>query len=151
MRISAKVDYAVRATIELARAGDGPMKGDRIATAQGIPVHFLENILADLRRAGLVGSRRGTEGGYWLAVPAGDVSVADVVRAVEGPLADVRGEPPEALRYPAATEALRDTWVALRANVRDVLERVSVADLATGSLPKHVLALLDEPDAWARR
>jgi Rrf2 family protein len=151
VRISAKVDYAVRAAIELARAGSGPTKGDRIATVQGVPVAFLENILADLRRAGLVGSRRGTEGGYWLAIPAADVSVADIVRAVEGPLADVRGEPPEDLRYPAETDALRDMWIALRANVRAVLEQVTVADLAAGALPPNVQALLSAPDAWSRR
>lgn len=152
MRISAKVDYAVRALIELARAEDGhPTKGDRIATAQGVPLTFLENILADLRRHGLVASRRGAEGGYWLAVPAASVSVADVVRAVEGPLADVRGEPPESLRYPEGTESLLDTWIALRANVRAVLEHVTVADLAAGTLPKQVRKLLDSPDAWSRR
>lgn len=151
MRISAKVDYAVRAAIELARAGGRPTKGEQVAAAQGVPLHFLENILADLRRAGLVGSRRGTEGGYWLAVDPADVSVADIVRAVEGPLADVRGEPPETLRYPGGTEALRDTWVALRANVRAVLERVTLADLSSGDLPPDVRAMLAEPDVWSRR
>ena len=151
MRISAKVDYAVRAAIVLARADGRPTKGDQIARTQGVPVHFLENILAELRRAGIVASRRGADGGYWLALPAADVSIADIVRAVEGPLADVRGEPPEALQYPGDTEALRDAWVALRANVRAVLEVVTLAQLAAGRLPTPVRRLLDRPDAWSRR
>jgi Rrf2 family protein len=154
MRVSAKADYAVRATIELAANGNdssSPLKGERIADAQGIPLKFLENILVDLRIAGLVNSRRGPEGGYWLAQPAEDVSVADVFRAAEGPLASVRGEKPEELDYAGNAEALRDVWVALRASLRDVLEHVTLADIASGKLPEPVSSLIADPAAWHRR
>ena len=154
MRVSAKADYAVRAAIELAASGSGttsPLKGERVAEAQGIPLKFLENILVDLRVAGLVNSRRGPDGGYWLAQPAADVSVADVIRAAEGPLASVRGEKPEDLDYAGNAETLRDVWVALRASLRDVLEHVTLADIAAGKLPKQVSTLTREPGAWQRR
>ena len=154
MRVSAKADYAVRAAVELAaNANDSnsPMKGERISDAQGIPLKFLENILVDLRVAGLVNSRRGPEGGYWLAEHAAEVSVADVIRATEGPLASVRGEKPEELDYAGNAEALRDVWVALRASLRDVLEHVTLADIAAGKLPKQVSSLTSEPGAWQRR
>src|SRR5579875_1088839 len=122
MRISAKVDYAVRAAVELAAAGgDRPVKAERIATAQEIPLNFLENILGELRHAGLVRSQRGAEGGFRLAKPATEVSVADVIRAVEGPLATVRGAPPEEASYPGAAEALPRVWIAVRANLRHVV------------------------------
>ena len=125
MRISAKADYAVRAAAELAAAGDErPVKGEAIAAAQGIPQNFLENILADLRHAGLVKSQRGADGGYRLARPAGEISVADVIRAVEGPLAAVRGEAPEDVSYAGAAAPLQDVWIAVRANLRDVVEHV---------------------------
>jgi Rrf2 family protein len=154
MRVSAKADYAVRAVVELA-ANDsdssGPIKGERIAEAQGIPLKFLENILVDLRVGGLVNSRRGPDGGYWLALPPSEVSVADVIRATEGPLASVRGEKPEDLDYAGNAEALRDVWVALRASLRDVLEHVTLADIAAGKLPKQVSTLTREPGAWHRR
>ena len=151
MRITAKADYAVRAAAELAAAeGDGPVKGERIATAQDIPLKFLENILSELRTAGIVASRRGAEGGYWLDRPAADVSVADVLRAVEGPLASIRGTGPERLEYQGAAAALPRMWVALRANLRTVLEGVSLADLASGELPANVAALTDDPDAWGK-
>ncbi|HMS61602.1 MAG TPA: Rrf2 family transcriptional regulator [Solirubrobacteraceae bacterium] len=151
MRITAKADYAVRAAAELAAAeGDGPVKGERIATAQDIPLKFLENILSELRTAGIVASRRGAEGGYWLDRPAADVSVADVLRAVEGPLASIRGTGPERLEYQGAAAALPRMWVALRANLRTVLEGVSLADLASGELPANVAALTDDPDAWVK-
>src|ERR671936_581505 len=110
MRVSAKVDYAVRAGAELAAAGDGPVKGERIAQAQAIPLKFLENILLDLKHAGLVQSQRGVEGGYWLARPAEEISLADVIRAVEGPIANVRGLRPEQVAYAGAAEPLRDAW-----------------------------------------
>ena len=136
MRISAKADYAVRAAAELAAAGDErPVKGEAIAAAQGIPQNFLENILADLRHAGLVKSQRGADGGYRLARPAGEVSVADVIRAVEGPLAAVRGEAPEDVSYAGAAAPLQDVWIAVRANLRAVVEHVSLADLAAGRVP----------------
>ena len=151
MRISAKADYAVRAAIELAQAhgGDRPRKGDAISQAQGIPLKFLENILADMRHAGLVTSRRGAEGGYWLARPADEITVADIIRAVEGPLADVRGVRPESLDYAEGLEALQRMWVALRASLRGVLEHVTLADLRDGTLPASVEELADDPAAWA--
>ena len=149
MRVSAKVDYAVRAGAELAAAaGDGPVKGDAIAQAQGIPVKFLENILLDLKHAGLVQSQRGAEGGYWLAKEPADISVADVIRAVEGPIANVRGVRPEQVEYAGAAEALREVWIAVRANLRAVLETVTLADLAAGDLPEQVSRIAADPDAW---
>lgn len=151
MRITAKVDYAVRAVAELAAAPPGPVKGDRIAAAQDVSVRFLENILAQLRRAGIVASQRGSDGGYWLARPASSVSVADVIRAVEGPLADVHGTPPEDVAYRGAARALQHVWIATRANLRAVLENVTIADVASGDLPSSVTQLLDDPEAWARR
>lgn len=150
VRITAKADYAVRAALELAGAGK-PVKGDALAAAQGIPLKFLENILIDLRHSGIVRSQRGPEGGYWLAKPADAISVADVFRAVEGPLASVRGESPEDLEYVGSAEQLRQVWVALRANIRAVLETVTLADIANDRLPKKVLRLTEQPGAWARR
>jgi Rrf2 family protein len=148
VRLSAKADYAIRAAVELAAAGDGPIKGERIAAAQDIPSKFLENILLDLKQGGLVKSRRGAEGGYWLARPAAEISLADVIRAVEGPLANVRGARPEDLEYRGAAESLRQVFVAMRANLRAVLEEVMLADVAAGELPASVAALTDDPDAW---
>jgi len=151
MRISARADYAVRAAAELAAAGGGPLKGEQMATAQGIPPKFLENILGDLRHARLVRSQRGADGGYRLARDAGDITVADVIRAVEGPLASVRGDVPEALDYEGAAEPLRDVWLAVRASLRLVLEQVTLADLAAGRLPPHVTRLARDPDAQSAR
>jgi Rrf2 family protein len=148
VRVSAKADYAIRALVELAAAGDGPVKAERIAQAQEIPLKFLENILLDLKHAGLVQSQRGAEGGYWLARPAEEISLADVIRAVEGPIANVRGQRPEQVAYRGAAEPLRDTWVAVRANLRAVLETVTLADLAAGRLPDEVAAIAADPDAW---
>jgi Rrf2 family protein len=149
MRVSAKADYALRAVIELAViGGDVPVKGERIAQAQKIPLKFLENILGDLRHAGVVRSQRGVEGGYWLARPADEITVADVIRAVEGPIANVRGVGPEQVEYAGSAERLREVWIAVRANLRAVLERVTIADLARGELPMVVEALASEPDAW---
>jgi Rrf2 family protein len=148
MRVSAKADYALRAVIELAGAGEGPVKGERIAQAQEIPLKFLENILGDLRHAGLVRSQRGAEGGYWLARPAEEITVADVVRAVEGPIANVRGVGPERVEYWGSATSLRDVWVAMRANLRAVLEQVTIADVARGELPERVAQLAADPDAW---
>jgi Rrf2 family protein len=150
VRITAKADYAVRAAVELAAAGE-MITAEQIAEAQRIPLNFLENILRDLRRAGLVESRRGQAGGYVLARPAGAITLADVIRAVEGPLANVRGMPPETLDYSGSAEKLRDAWVALRAGVRSVLEGVTVADVARGELPEHIEELTRDEDAWARR
>jgi Rrf2 family protein len=151
VRVSAKVDYAVRALAELASAGGSPMKGDAIAQAQHIPVNFLENILSDLRRAGIVKSQRGTTGGYWLVVPAQRITIADVIRAVEGALADVRGEPPEEIVYTGSAAALQEVWIATRAALRSVLEVVTIADVAGGRPPEVVTRLTSDPDAWVRR
>ena len=149
MRVSAKADYALRAAIELAAAGDGPVKGERIAQAQEIPLKFLENILLELRHAGIVRSQRGVEGGYWLARPAEEVSLAEVIRAVEGPIANVRGVGPQDVEYGGAAGRLREVWIAVRASLRSVLEETTVADLARGELPPTVEALARDPDAWA--
>jgi Rrf2 family protein len=148
VRISAKVDYAVRAMCELA-AHDGatPLKAEQMAAAQEIPLSFLENILVDLRRAELVRSLRGQVGGYRLARAAETISIADIIRAVEGPLADVRGTRPEALRFEGPATALRDVWLANRVSVRRVLEQVTIADVVAGTLPADVRALLDDKDA----
>src|SRR2546422_7064520 len=126
MRVSAKVDYAVRAAVELAAAESPPVKGELISQAQEIPLKFLENILGELRHAGIVRSQRGTEGGYWLARPAEEISIADIIRAVEGPLASVRGEAPESLHYSGSAKPLGTLWVAGRSNLREVLELVTV-------------------------
>ena len=149
MRVSAKADYALRAVIELAAAGEGPVKGERIAQAQEIPLKFLENILLELRHAGIVRSQRGVEGGYWLARPAEEVSLAEVIRAVEGPIANVRGVGPQDVEYGGAAGRLREVWIAVRASLRSVLEETTIADLARGELPPAVEALTRDPDAWA--
>jgi Rrf2 family protein len=150
VRISAKADYAVRAAAELAAASPAgrPVKGEQLAAAQRIPPKFLENILADLRHAGIVRTRRGAEGGYALISAPSEISIADVLRAVEGPLAAVQGTRPEGLRYGGAAARLPEVWVALRANLRAVLERVTLADLAGGELPDSVAALSAGADAW---
>ena len=150
VRISAKADYAVRAAVELA-SSEGPVKGDHISQSQQIPLKFLENILIEMRHAGLVRSQRGREGGYWLARDPDDITIADVVRAVEGPLAHVRGEPPEEVHYAGPAEALEQVWIAVRANLRAVVEHVTVADVASGSLPRDIEKLAKDPDAWVTR
>ena len=149
MRVSAKVDYAVRAAAELAAGGEGPIKGEHLSKSQGIPLKFLENILGELKHAGLVRSQRGTEGGYWLAKPADEIKIADVIRAVEGPLASVRGEAPETVKYEGAAEPLGKLWVAVRANLRAVLEETTVADIANGTLPAVIEKITSDPQAWA--
>jgi Rrf2 family protein len=151
VRLSAKADYAIRAAVELAAGGEEQLKADRIAAAQDIPLRFLEHILLDLKHAQLVESRRGAEGGYRLARPADEVTLADVLRAVEGPLANVRGARPETLEFRGSAEALREVFVALRASIRTVLERVTLADVASGELPDVVHELTREPDAWSPR
>ncbi len=152
MHVTAKADYAVRAVVELAESSQqAPRKVDEVAQAQGIPVSFLENILTQLRSTGIVRSQRGPEGGYWLAQPAAEVSLADVIRAVEGPLVGVRGQRPEEIEYIGSAEALQNVWIALRANLRKVLELVTIADVAAGKLPKEVLALTRAEEAWQTR
>jgi Rrf2 family protein len=149
MRISARADYAVRAVLELAVHGDdGPVKAETVATTQDIPHKFLEGILGDLRRAGIVDSRRGGGGGYRLARAAGAITVADVIRAVDGPIVSVRGERPTGLSYSGSAEPLLPLWIALRANVRKILEGVTLADIAADALPEPVRALAAEPAAW---
>lgn len=154
MRVSAKADYAVRAMVELAASGSSaekPAKGEVVAAAQKIPMRFLENILGELRVHGLVQSRRGSDGGYWLARPADDVTLAEIIRAVEGPLATVRGEAADEIEYPGASQPLRAVWLALRVNIRQVLESVTLADLVAGSLPEPIGSLADHPDAILQR
>lgn len=148
MKVTARADYAVRAVVELGAADGRLMKADLIAEAQGIPRHFLDNILNDLRRAGIVATQRGAEGGSRLARPADEITLADVMRAMEGPLAAVRDVRPEQLEYQGAAESLPDVWLAVRAALRNVLERVTVADVVHGKLPKPVAKLLDDPEAW---
>jgi Rrf2 family protein len=153
MRISAKADYAIRAMTELAAAPEQgkPVKGERVATAQEIPLKFLENILLDLRRAGLVASQRGVEGGYWLARPAAEITLADVIRAVEGPLASVRGQRPGQIQYQGSAVPLADVWLAMRAALRGVLDGVTLADMASGRLPSAIARLAASADARAAR
>lgn len=149
MRISAKADYAVRAALELAAAGEGgPVKAEAIALAQGIPHKFLEGILNDMRRGGLVVSQRGGNGGYRLAAPASTITIADVIREVEGPLVSVRGARPPELSYTGPAESLLPLWVAVRANVREILGEVTLADVASATLPARVHSLAENPAAW---
>ena len=152
VRISAKVDYAVRALVELAAGDPGtPVKAEEIAARQTIPLRFLLNILGELKVGRLVESRRGTVGGYWLARPAKEITIADVIRAVEGPLADVHGIPPEDLDYTGPAAPLREVWLGVRAVLRGVLERISLADVVAGNLPSELRAELGNPEAWQRR
>jgi Rrf2 family protein len=150
MHISAKVDYGMRALLELTVAGE-PVTGDNLAQAQGLPPKFLAAILNDLRRAGLVHSQRGLDGGYRLARSADQITVAEVLRALDGPLAEVRGLRPEDASYQGAAARLQDVWVATRASLRSVLEAVTLEDIVKGSLPGPVARLVADPDAWAPR
>jgi Rrf2 family protein len=148
VRISAKEDYAIRAVLELAAASPATVTRERVAEAQGIPSAFLENIFLELKRAGIVEARRGPVGGFRLALPASDIAVADVIRAVSGPLATVRGARPQALEYEGSAEPLRDLWIAVRASLRSILENVTLADLAAGRFPARVRKLFEDPGAW---
>jgi Rrf2 family protein len=151
VRVSAKTDYAVRAAVELASSPDGPVKGERLAEAQDIPLQFLEHILLDLKHAGIVRARRGAKGGYWLAKPADEITVAEVIRSVEGPIANVQSAPPESISYRGSASHLQDVWIAVRASLRTVLENVTLADLASGELPDEVRIYTDSKDAWQPR
>jgi len=151
VQVSAKAEYAMRALLTLAAEPAGTMTADRLAAAQRLPVKFLENILVELRRGGLVISQRGAEGGYRLARPPADITAADVLRLVDGPLAGVRGARPETTAYEGPAAHLPDVWVAARASLRSVLERVSLADIVSGRLPGPVAELLADPDAWQTR
>ena len=148
MWLSARVDYAVRAVLEIAARDAEPIAAAELAQLQGISVSFLENILADLRRAGVVQSRRGRYGGQLLARPADQITVADVIRAETGYLADIHGQRPEDIEYAGAAEHLTDVWVAARAAYRQVLESVTIADVLAGEFPSHVQQLLQLPEAW---
>jgi Rrf2 family protein len=150
MRLSARVDYALRAATELAASAEAGrlVTAERLAQAQGIPPKFLESILLQLRRGGIVTAQRGPDGGYRLARPAGKISLADVIRVIDGPLANVRGHRPEELGYQGAATALRDVWIALRASEREILELVTLADVASGDLPDRVRTLVADPGAW---
>jgi Rrf2 family protein len=152
MRVSAKVDYAVRAAVELAATGDDHwVKAESIAEAQGIPRKFLDNILQGLRQSGIVESRRGPEGGHRLAQPPDEVAIADIIRAIDGPMANVGGRSPDSVKFPGAAAPLREVWVAVRATLRSVLEEVTLADVASGDLPPQVAELTALPGAWERR
>jgi Rrf2 family protein len=151
VRLNARVDYGLRAVVEIAAVGasaDNPVTAERIAAAQDIPPKFLESILLQLRRGGIVNSQRGPEGGYWLAKPAEEISLAEVIRVIDGPLANIRGQRPEDLGYPGAAAALQEVWIALRASERHILEQVTVANVAQNRLPKRVRALAADPAAW---
>jgi Rrf2 family protein len=152
MRITAKADYAVRAALELASVEDAePIKGERLSEAQDIPLQFLEHILLELKHARIIRTKRGVHGGYWLARPPEEITLADVIRAVEGPLANIQDSAPEDTSYPGPAEPLREVWIAVRANLRAVLEKVTLADLTSGELPDGVRELTEDPDAWVHR
>jgi Rrf2 family protein len=152
MRITAKADYAVRAALELAASEDGePIKGERLSEAQDIPLQFLEHILLELKHARLIRTKRGMHGGYWLARPPDEITLADVIRAVEGPLANIQDSAPEDTSYPGPAEPLREVWIAVRANLRAVLESITLADLTSGELPAEIRELTENPDAWVHR
>ena len=148
MRVSAKADYAARAAAELSRSTGAPLKAERIAASQDIPVKFLESILLELKHAGIVRSQRGPDGGYTLARPPEQISLADVIRAVDGPLANVRGDRPENIEYHGAAAPLTDVWIAVRASLREILEATSLANLRDGELPERVNELAEDPEAW---
>lgn len=151
VHISAKTDYAVRALLTIAARAGEPVSVVDLATTQELPRKFLESILGDLRRAGMVRSQRGAYGGYVLAQPATEVTVGDVFRAVDGPLAEVRGLRPQQTSYDGAAEHLQVLWVALRSSLRSVLDETTLQDLLEGRLPEHVVALANVPDAWTNR
>lgn len=151
MQISARGDYAVRAALSLAVTYPSLMSAQAIAQQQDMPRKFLEAVLADLRRAGIVRAQRGAEGGYTLANPPREVSIGAILRAVDGPLAGVRGLRPEETQYDGAAENLPRLWVAVRAAVRDVVDEVSLAELVSGRMPAHVRKLTTRPDAWQPR
>jgi Rrf2 family protein len=148
VRISARVDYAVRAAVELAAVAPESLTSDRIAQAQGIPARFLQAILGDLQHARLVTSQRGREGGYRLALPPSEVSIARVMRVEQGFLAEVHGQRPEDVEYPGAAEPLAQVWVAAREAYRRVLENVTLADVVAGKMPPQVAEMIELESAW---
>jgi len=148
MRISARADYAIRAVIEIASKDPELVKSEAVSAAQGIPPKFLENILSDLRRAGIVKSKRGAEGGYLLGFDAADISLAHIIRSVDGPLAWVRDERPGAVTYTGSADGLQEVWIAVRASLRAVLDHTSVAHVVNGEMPKQVTRWTQDPQAW---
>ena len=151
MQISAKTDYAIRALLSLAAREPELVKVDTVVSDQGMPRKFVEAILGDLRRAGLVRSQRGAEGGYALARPAKDITLGAVIRAVDGPLAEVRGLRPHETTYIGVAEHLPQVWVAVRASLRRVLDETTLAHVLSGNLPAHVRRMIEAPDAWLPR
>jgi Rrf2 family protein len=151
VHISARSDYAVRAALGLASAYPATISSASLATEQDLPRKFLEAILADLRRAGLVRGQRGVEGGYVLTKPPTETMIGEVLRAVDGPLAEVRGRRPEETAYEGTAEHLQELWVAVRAAVRSVLDEVTLDDVVRGKMPAHVRRLITAPDAWQPR
>jgi Rrf2 family protein len=151
MHISAKVEYAVRALLVLTAADGGPLSGVALSQAQELPPKFLDGILAELRRSHIIVSQRGAEGGYRLARDASTITLADIIRAIDGPLAAVRGEHPEVTSYQGAAENLQDVWIAVRASLRSVLETTTLADVVAGKLPTNVRKLVADPDSWVSR
>ena len=149
--MSAKADYALRGILEIAAAKEPPIKRDQVARAQKIPVKFLETILGELKHAGIVSSQRGADGGYSLAKDPAQVTVADVIRVIDGPLAHVRDSRPESLDYQGVAEPLKDVFVALRAQMREVMESVTLADLVARELPVEITRSVDNPEAWQSR
>jgi len=148
VRISARVDYAVRAAVELAAVAPGSLTSDKIAQAQGIPARFLQAILGDLQHARLVISQRGREGGYRLALPPSEVSIARVMRVEQGFLAEVHGQRPEDVEYPGTAAPLAQVWVAAREAYRRVLENVTLADVVAGQMPPEVAEMIELESAW---
>ena len=148
MRVSARADYALRATIELAAAPDFHAPAEQLARAQNIPGTFLETIMTHLRRSNIVRSKRGPDGGFWLARPASEISLADIIRAIDGQSLNEPGEPPENATYPGPAEPLQTVWIALRANERAILEDVSLEHIVSGDLPPSVVQLANDPRAW---
>lgn len=151
MQVTARIDYALRALVELAARPDGLVTRDELSAAQDIPPRYLESILIQLRQSGLVHGQRGASGGYRLSKSPGEITVADVSRAVDGPLALIQGQRPEAVRYEGASQHLGDLWVGLRAAIRSVMETVTLEQLLSGELPEAVRRLVDDPDAWLPR
>ena len=151
MQISAKTDYAIRALLNLAAHEPQLVKIDTIVREQGLPRKFVESILGELRRAGLVRSQRGAEGGYALARPAEEITLGAVIRAVDGPLAEVRGLRPHEATYAGLAQHLPDVWIAVRASLRRVLDEVTLGQVLSGKRPAHVRRMVDAPDAWLPR
>lgn len=148
MHVSARADYALRAVAELAASGEARLKREAIAERQLIPTEFLESILLELKHAGIVQSQRGAAGGFRLGRSASEISLADVIRAVDGPMSDVRGDRPELVDYPGAAASLKDIWIAIRASLREILEGTSLQDLVDGTLPPRVRELTRDPQSW---